>query len=208
MEAFYKKSLVTALLFSFLALLPISCDLVCNDSCGCGSQTEAKDFKIISFEMFTVNLNGEELSQDLTQPYNQVLKTFKIKEIEMLSYIESSNLGIPGVALACSPLPPKSQEKLEGLKIFNTKEVTLGDGTVLKAGDILNDFFEINYYFISDSAPIEEFFSENRIIYLDDYFKLSFIKDPKMEIVIEFSMQLIFENGREISINGEKLNIQ
>ncbi len=191
-----------------LALLPISCDIVCNDTCGCGSQTQVNDFKIISFEMLTVNTQGEEVNPEIPQPYQQILKTFKIKDIEVLSNIESSTFGVPGVVYACSPIPPKSQERLEDLKLFNLKEVTLGDGTVLKAGDILNDLFQINYYFVSETKPIEEFLSENNTLYLDDYYKLTFIKDPKKEVIIEFSLQLIFENGRTISVNNEQLNIK
>ena len=208
MKNLYKKSIASSLLFSFFALLPISCDFVCNDSCGCGPQVQVNDFNIVSFEILTVNNQGEELNPDIAHPYTQVLKTFKIKDIEMISAIESSNFGLPGVAYACSPMPPKSQDRLEDLKLFNLKEVTLGDGTVLKAGDILNDFFEINYFFVSETKAISEFLSESKTIYLDDYFKLSFIKNPEKEIFLEFSMELIFENGRRISINGEKLNIK
>lgn len=203
----YKNSFATGFLFLVLALLPISCDLVCNNSCGCGSQTQANDFKIISFEMLTININGEELNSEISQPYNQVFKSFKIKDIETVATVESS-IGIPGVAFACSPPPLRSQETLSELNIFNTKEVTLGDGTVIKVGDNLNDLFEINYFFVSDTKPIEEFLSENKVIYLDDYFKLSFIKAPQKQVVIEFSIQFIFENGREISINDQKLSIQ
>ncbi|MEN2282550.1 hypothetical protein AAGF08_10465 [Algoriphagus sp. SE2] len=208
MRSFYKNSLATVSLFLLLALIPISCDLVCTDSCGCGSKTQISDFKIISLEMLTVNTDGEELNPEIPQPYKQILKTLKIKDIEIVSAIESSNFGLPGVAYACSPIPPKSQERLEDLKLFNLKEVELGDGTVLKPGDLLNDFFEINYFSASDTKPIQEFVSENIIIYLDDYYKLSFIKDPGKEVVIEFSMQLIFENGRTISVNNEKLSIK
>lgn len=204
----YKNSLATFALFLLLALLPISCDLVCTDSCGCGPQTQVNDFKIISFEMLTVNTAGEELNPEIPHPYTQVLKTFKVKDIETVSAVESTNFGIPGVVYACSPIPPKSQERLKDLKLFNLKEVELGDGTILKAGDILNDFFEINYFFVSETKPIEEFLSENTDIYLEDYYKLSFIKDPEKEVIIEFSMELTFENGRTISVNAEKLGIK
>jgi len=208
MRNIYKNSIATTTLFLLLAIFPISCDLVCNNTCGCGSQTRINDFKIISFKMLTTNPNGEEISPNSTQPYEQVLKTFKIKDIEMVAAIPSTFFGIPGVVLACSPIPPKSQERLKEIKIFNTKEVTLGDGTVLKPGDLLNEFFQMNYYFASSNEPIEEFLSEERTIYLDDYFKLIFIKAPQKQVVIEFSMLFIFESGSEISISDEKLSIQ
>ncbi|EAZ79233.1 hypothetical protein [Algoriphagus machipongonensis] len=204
-----KKLVSITVLFMAFAILPISCDVLCNDSCGCGPSPETKDFNILSFETRTVDANGNELDPLSFQPYDQVYKEFGIDEYEFISYESNSKImtGIPGVAYACSPIPPKSQEKLITLEIYNTSELVLGDGTTLKVGDLLNSFFEIDSDYISEPKSIEDFFAEPVELYNYEKFRLSFTKNPEKETLITFSLHFIFENNKEITANNIVLSI-
>ncbi|MBN3584610.1 hypothetical protein JYB64_19630 [Algoriphagus aestuarii] len=204
----FKKILLTIGLFSFLAILPISCDLACNDSCGCGPSSPVKDFKILSFEMLTLDHNGQEINPTDFRTIDQVVKIFGVQNFEMLSNLASTNMGIPGLAFACSPLPPKSAEALDDIKIFNTKEVEFGDGTVLKIGNILNEYFTISPYFSSEAKSIDEFLKEDQPIFLNEYFQLKFTKNPQKQTIINFSMEITLDSGRRLSLNDQFLYIE
>ena len=94
-----------------------------------------------------------------------------------------------------------------GITIYNLKEVELGDGTILKIGDKLNDFFEINSIYDNSSRSIDDFFMEPQLIFLDEKLRLFFTKDPEKETVIEFSIQFLFEKNQELVIKSTLLKI-
>jgi hypothetical protein len=203
-----KNTLATFGLFAFMAMLPISCGLVCTDSCGCGPQPVASDFRILSFNMMTLDSNGTEISSETFLPFDQVRKVFGVDNFEMLATSESTFSGFPGFAFACSPLPPKSIESLIDLKIYNTKEVEFEDGTIFKVGDILNDYFEMSTYFSSDAKSISDFLMDGHQLFLDELIQLFFTKNPQKQMVINFNMEFTLETGRKLSLNDQTLSIE
>ncbi|MBN3519646.1 hypothetical protein JYB62_06480 [Algoriphagus lutimaris] len=209
MGASFKNSITTLLIFLVLALLPISCDVVCNNPCGCGPAPQVRNFNIISFSSASYNLNGIKVSNELFLPYNEVYKSIKVEDFEFVSQAEPDSKGnFPGLAFACSPVPPKSTNSLLYLEIYNSNEVTLGDGTVLKVGEVLNDYFEISSDFTTSPKSIADFFTEKQEIYSFEPFKLYFIKNPEKEIVITFSVRFFLENQVEKVLNEVILSIK
>ncbi len=207
MEKIKKRTLATLFIFSALALLPVSCGFLCNDTCGCGPQFEVKDFNILSFETLTLTKAGQRVNPSTPLPYQEVFKAFRILETRTIAFSDSGS-GIPGIAYACDPQPPKSAEQMKGIQILNTKEVTLGDGNQLKVGDDITSYFEINYFFSESTVPIDAFFIAPVQVYREDLFKLGFKKNPGKEIELEFSLRIFFTGGKEFNLNNEILAIR
>jgi len=205
----YRRSLATVILFVFISLLPISCGILCNDPCGCGPRFEVKDFNILSFETLSLTKPGQRVNPTTPLPYDQIFKVFRILETQTLTALETnSSNGIPGVAFACSPVSPKSAQQMTGIQLLNSKELTLGDGTVLKVGQDISEFFEINYFFEEKTLSFESFFKEPITIYQEDLFKLGWKQDPKKEIILEFSIRIFMTGGKEFNLNNEILSIR
>jgi len=209
MKNLIRKSLATGSLFLLVALLPISCGIVCNDSCGCGPRFEVKDFNILSFETLSLTKPGQRVNPNTPLPYDQIFKAFRILDAQTIALIDkNTSFSFPGTALACSPATPKSVQQMTGIQILNSKEVTLGDGTVLKTGDDITSFFEVNYFFAEKTMPFETFFKQPLIVYREDLFKLGWKQDPKKEVVLEFSIRIFMTAGKEFNLNNEILSIR
>lgn len=204
-----KNSIATFTIFLILALLPVSCDVLCNNSCGCGPLPEVKDFRIVSFSASTYHLDGMQLADDIAFAYNEVYKVLRVEEFEFLSHVDPSSTGFfPGVAFACSPMPPKSANALLDMEIYNSNEVILGDGTVLQVGEIINNYFEIGTDYTADPKTLDDFFIEKHEIYSDEPFKLYFTKNPEKETIITFSIRFLLENQEEKVLNNVILKIK
>lgn len=206
-----KKTLLTLAIFSGMALLPLSCNIVdpfCNSSCGCGSTPTVTDFLIQDFEIQTLQSNGNEADSESFYPFDQLSKVFTLGEVEYLALeTSSSSNGIPGLAFACSIAPPKSANKLKNIQIFNTEEVMLESGDVLKVGDNISHLFGLNYYHNQGLESIADFIENGVEIYLDDSFKLQFQNDPKKELKLSFSIQIQLDGGQEFNYQNEVLRI-
>ena len=207
MASAFKKSFLTATVFIGLSLLPISCDVICNDSCGCGPDFDVKDFSITSMESITLVSDGQQVSSADTYPFDEVVKGIRVDEFQTLAMSESYSQVIPGFALACSPRPSQSVENLADIKIINSAEVKLSSGEKLKIGDDISEYFGINYYFSEGTQPISDFLEDTLPIFSDDLLKLAWLNDPMGEISLKFTIQVILDSGREISLTDEVLNI-
>ncbi len=209
MKNLIRKSVATCTLLSILALLPISCGIVCTDSCGCGPQFEVKDFNILSFETLSLTKPGQRVNPTTPLPYDQIFKAFRILDVQTLSSLNENVTGsIPGVAYACSPVTPKSAQQMTGIQLLNSKEVSLGDGTVLKVGQDITDFFEVNYFFAEQTLPFTSFFKQPLTVYREDLFKLGWKSNPKKEVILEFSIRIFMTGGKEFNLNNEVLSIR
>lgn len=191
-----------------MALLPMSCGVVCDDPCGCGPDFEVKDFSITSMESLTLIGDGQQVFPSNILPYDEVVKAIRVDEFQTVAMNESSHSRIPGVVFACSPRPAQSEENLADVKIINLIEVTLASGETLKVGDDISEYFGMNYYFSSGTEPITEFLENTLPIFKDDLFKLAWVNDPMEELSLQFTVRVILESGREISITDEVLNIR
>ncbi|MDF2158222.1 hypothetical protein [Algoriphagus sp. CAU 1675] len=207
MDAFRKKLFTTFGLLVLLGLLPIGCGEPCNHPCGCSPSFEVKDFWIRSFETLSLTTEGQQVSPTTTLPYSSITKSFRIKEIETIALEKSASQNLPGFAFACSPPSPKSADRLVDVMIYNSKEVSFENGTVLKVGQELSEFFLIGNFFSAQSQTIEDFLSQPRDIYMEDLFKLTWNLDPGKEVQLQFSLRIILENGKEFILNEELLSI-
>lgn len=208
---FYLKSIgLTFFIFTFLALIPMSCGILCEDSCGCSPSFPQQEMIIRSMEVLTIAGDGQRISPTNSQPYNQVVKAFRVKEFDLvtLSQAHFGSQASFGSVLACSPLPILSKEDLKQLQITNLQEVTLGDGTVLRVGEDITAYFGMNYFFAQSLESVPQFLGQGKPFLQDDFFKIGFTKDPGRPVVLEFNLRIALENGREFVFNNQIHSIQ
>lgn len=202
-----KKTLgITAILYLMLALVPMSCGLLCRDSCGCGPTFPPQKFRIISFELITVGFDGQRIFPDDIRPWDEYFKGLEIKDFDFLSTSKTSWSSF-GIALACDPVPPSNEKKVIDLKIINLSENSLGDGSVLKVGDDISDLFGVNDFFAIGLEPIDNYFSGGLPLYLDRKLKVGFLQDPGKELTLTTKISLILEGGTEFTFDQEPFTI-
>lgn len=206
-----KKVFLTFFIFSGMALLPMACDITdpfCNNSCGCDPISPVKDFVVKNFETQNLQKNGNEANSEIYYPFDQVIKTLSLEEIEYLAIENSSRMnGIPGVAFACSIAPSKSVNKLVKIRIFNMENVILNEEETLAIGQDITSFFNIHYIQSQTLIPISDFLGNGLTIYFDDVYQLQFLKDPQQETELKFSIQIQLEGGQEFNLQNEVLKI-
>lgn len=200
-----KKLLATFSLLTFLAILPMSCGVVCLDTCGCNPSFPQQTLKIKSFEVLTVAGNGQRIQPTLAQPFDQVFKAIRIKDFDLIT-LEKSDFLEPtslGTAFACSPPPIIAKEKLSRIQVINLKEITLGDGTLLSLGEDITPYFGMNDFFAQGLVPVNQFLAGGRSLILEDFFKLGFVRNPGKEINLELSIRLLMDNGEEFVLANQ-----
>jgi hypothetical protein len=205
-----KRILATFSLFSFLALMPMSCGLFCgNDSCGCGSAPKPKELRVKSFATMTVNGSGSEISTSETWAFDQVFKKFRIKEAEFKaqSTIESTTSAL-GIAYACDPAPDQTKNTLYLIQILNQKEFTLADGTTYSQGDHITSLFGMNHFYAQGLTNIDNFIAPGLRLTFDDSFKIGVLENPRKELNLQFSIRLVFDDQQEFILTDQILNVR
>ncbi|MDX5340585.1 MAG: hypothetical protein LPK25_16280 [Cyclobacteriaceae bacterium] len=205
-----KKFWTTAFLFGFLAILPAGCGIFCNDSCGCSPDFPEQSVRVRSFEVLTFSTGGQQISPNLPQPFDQVVKGFRIKEFDLISEVirEAESPGILGFAFACSPPPLKVKEKLTQLKIINLREVQLGNGMIWEPGQNITEHFGMNSFYNGNLLPIQQYLNNGLTLFLDDLYKVGLRTNPGKTLDLDISLTLVLEGGKEFLIGPEKLRIQ
>lgn len=205
-----KRFLTTFTLFSFLALMPMSCGLFCGyDSCGCGPLPKPQDLRVKSFATLTVNESGNEIPDSETRAFNQVFKSLRIKEAEYRaqSPIESTSSSL-GLAFACDPAPDRTKNSLYLVQILNQKEFTLSDGTNFSVDDNISSLFGMNHFSAQGLTTIENFTAPGLRLIREDYFKIGFLENPGKELNLKFTIRLVFDDRQEFLLTDQLLNVQ
>lgn len=206
-----KRLLTTLSLFSFLALMPMSCGLFCaSDSCGCESTSKPQQLRIKSFATQLVNESNVEISESEINPYNQAFITLISNEVEFKtrSSIESSQTWTFGTAFACSILPPTTENTLYLIQIINEKEFTSSDGTVFSSGENISALFGMKYIFASELTTIQNFIGPGLKLTQEDKFKFGLLESPQKELQLEFTIRLRFDDGQEFFVANQMLNVR
>lgn len=196
--------------FSFLALMPMSCGIFCNDSCGCGPVTKPREFVIESFATKTVDVSGNEIPETQSRNYNQIFKSVEISDRKFTSEakVKGSNPLSLGLAFACSPAPDTSINELQLIEIINEVEFTLADGTEYEVGENLNSLFGISEVFRTNLVRIEEFTRLGAKLTFDDSFKIGLLQNPGKELQLEFTIRLVFDDAQEFLLTDQLLHVR
>ncbi|MFN3759580.1 MAG: hypothetical protein ACK4SF_10205 [Algoriphagus aquaeductus] len=210
MKQTVKKLGLTLALFSFLALIPMSCGVICNDSCGCGpSAFRTQQMNIKSLDVLTISSTGQEINPSQAMAYDQVFKGIRVKEFDIIKLSEKSvpNQSTFGLALACSQPPLISEEKFQTIQVINRKEFALSNGTQVLKGEDITDLFGINSIYVGTLLPLNVFVDSGRNFILEEYFKLGLLEAPEEPISFFFDLKVKFDNGKEFIFTDQNLNI-
>lgn len=199
-----KRAISTSILFFSLALVPMSCDIFCLGDCNCNASA-IKDFKIESFEVYTMTLDHHPIDPANPNPYSQVMKRFQIKEI-LSAQLKDKRYNAFGSAYACSPRTPNSVDTLIGIRITNKSEQALSSGENLLVGQDLTPFFDVGLW-VSQRVAIPEFLSRPIYLNLEDQLILIWNKAPEKTMQLQFDVKLIFEDNLEFDFPDEILSI-
>jgi hypothetical protein len=205
-----KKVTLTLGLFTFLALLPMSCGIFCEDLCGCGPGTPPGNLIIKSMELLTLDANRQQVDPLDTFPFDQVSKSLQVKEFEIQGISEFSSFGYSsfGTAFACSPLPIYSKDEITSLQLINRKEIRLGGGTLLKDLEDISTYFGMGNFYTGKLLPIKEFLGSGKAVSLEESFRLGFVTSPGQAIQLEFDLLVKFQSGKELTIPNQVLSIR
>lgn len=205
-----KRIFTTISLFSILSLLPMSCGLFCNDSCGCGPVTKPREFVIESFATKTVDELGNNIPETQSRNFDKIFKSVEISERKFTSEAkveDSMHLSL-GLAFACSPAPDTSINELQLIEIINEVEFTLADGTEYAIGEKLNSLFGISEVFRTNLIPIEEYPQIGAKLTLDDFFKIGLFQHLGKELQLEFTIRIVFDDAQEFLLTDQTLNVR
>jgi len=210
MKISIKRGITTFGLFFFLAMLPMSCGLLCRDSCGCKPLPQPREFMIQSFATKTIDGAGRGIPETQSGNYDQIFKSIQIKDIEFTAKVrvEGPDPWNFGLAFACDPAPDTSKNELQQIEIINEREFTLADGTQYLVGENLTSLFGINRVFSTEIVPIGEFAGLGRKLTFDDFLKIGLLENPGRELQLEFTIRLVFDDGQEFLITNQILNFR
>lgn len=209
MRSTNKKIFVTLGLFSILALIPMSCGLFCQDSCGCGPTSPPQNLVVKSVQLNTVDPFGQSLNPMDSYTYDQVFKSLEIKEFE-IELISESNYQTAafGLAYACSPVPISSKDEIIGIQIRNKKEETLGTGIVLRPEEDISSYFGMSFLYSKNLIPIQEFIGPGKTFVLGENFKLGLLKAPEKTLRLEFDVEVSLKSGVKFLVENQVLTIR
>jgi len=209
MRSSIKKIFFTVGLFSLLAVIPMSCGLFCQDSCGCGPITPPQNLLIKSMQLNTVDALGQAVDPMESYPYDKVFKSLEIKdfEIKVVSELIGPSTTF-GMAYACSPLPISSKDEIVGIQIKNKKEETLGNGIVLSPEEDISSYFGITFFYSKNLVQIQEFVGTGRTFVFGENFKLGFLQAPGKTIRLEFDLEVSFKSGVKFLLANQVLTLR
>lgn len=204
-----KRIGLTICLFSFLALIPMSCGIFCQDSCGCGPSAPAQNLIIKSMQLLTVDPSGQTINPLDTLPYNRVFKSLEIKDFEIKLISENFSPSTSfGLAYACSPLPVYSRDEIIGIKILNKTSVTLADGTTISPQQDISSYFGMTFFYNDQLITFQEFIGTGRLFFFGENFKIGFIQSPEKPLKLEFDVEVSFKSGKAFLLENQVLSIR
>ncbi|WP_157963232.1 hypothetical protein [Algoriphagus litoralis] len=205
-----KKLFATVTLFAFFAFLPISCGLLCRDSCGCGPSPKLQEIRIKSLSVSTVDKSGVAVVATEGKAFDQVFKSIRIDEVEFLAEVQNQATAISsfGTAFACSPIPPKSVNALSLIQVINEKEFTTSNGVVYAEGDDISSLFGVNYFFGAELTALEDFLEGGLELYQYEDLKVGLLQNPEKELNLEFKMRLVFDDAQEFVLSNQLLSVK
>ena len=181
---------------AFMGLVPISCNLICRDSC-CGETFENPAFTITKLKI------SEDVASN-THLFNQAMFGILIDEFEKssaLSLVNSTTLFLNG-AIACEPPTAYASNPIKSIQIKLKSDFLSihGTDTIFKDTDITNEFLVSNYagnttlndiyYYLP--YDFYEYRGLNFYLQLPDYRKL--VASIDIAIILEDEQRFTFEN--------------
>lgn len=202
-----QKNLVAFFLFLvFFGAIPVSCDIVCLDSCGCGDNPPPPEFEIKNFEVRDFLL-GQTFNPESYYPKEDLYKLVEVSNYKFLSQAEVSNpgIGFVQVANACSPAPNKSSESITEIKITAKNEFGISLGESIETGTDISGYFSISSYPSNSVETISDYLKDRPKIYLGDGLFLKWNSPLIQNQELVFDIEIKLSNGNVFNFEDEKM---
>jgi hypothetical protein len=202
-----QKNFVAFFLFLVLfGAIPVSCDIICLDSCGCGNNAPPKDFSIQDFKV-TDFLLGQTFNPDFYYPKEDFYKLIEVSDFEFLSqgehYIPGS--GFIQVGMACSPAPNVSKESNTGIMITTKKQFGILPEENIEIGSDISGYFLISNYPSNSAETISDYLKSEPRIYLGDGLFLKWNSSLVENLELVFDLKIELSNGKIFVFEDEKM---
>ena len=193
----------------FFGVIPVSCDFLCRDSCGCGKTTPPADFNINELELGDFLMSGT-FDPDLFYPKENLFKYIEIAEFEFLAISQQERIGLGFIqnAAACSPAPNKSTQFIADIQISNKKEWTSSSEGTVEIGADLRRFFLIKEYPTLSGRSIEDFLTDEPRFYLGENFYLEWNSPLTEDTELTFDLEIKLSNGEIFNFENEVMKIK
>lgn len=204
-----KRVFATISLFCVLALLPISCDLICLDSCGCGPAQQVGEIRIRSWQAKTISESNQAIEKTEIRDFDKAFVGLSVDEVVFLAdqSSEQESFGSLGMAYACSPIPPQTANTLSLIQLINQKEFTTAAGVTYSAGEDISSLFGIGQVYVTKLSPFAEFVGSGLRPTTEDYFRIGLLGDPGKVLELEFTVRLVFDDRQEFLLSDQFLNV-
>ncbi|MCH6198378.1 hypothetical protein MMU07_02220 [Aquiflexum sp. LQ15W] len=204
-----KKNFVAFVLFLLMfGAIPISCDILCLDSCGCGNNVPPKDFSIKDFEVKDF-LMGQTFNPDFYYPKDDLYKLIEVSDFEFLSQTGHSILGAGfiQIAKACSPAPNESKESITGIMITTKKQFGVSPEKNIEIGSDISGYFLISNYPSNLAETISDYLNIKPKIYLGDGLFLKWNSSLVENLELVFDLKIELSNGKVFVFEDEKMKL-
>lgn len=201
------KNFVSFIFFLFLfGAIPVSCDILCLDSCGCGENFPPKDFSIKGLSVNDFLLN-QTFNPDFFYPKAELFKLIEVSQFEFLSHADHPNntMGLIPLAKACSPAPNKSSESISQILITSKNQFVISSEQKIEVGTDISEYFVATGYPTSSGESISAYLADNPNIYLGEglFLKWNFPLAENSELI--FDIQIKLNNGESFIFENEKM---
>jgi len=204
-----KKNFVAFVLFLLMfGAIPISCDILCFDSCGCGNNAPPKDFSIKNFDVKDF-LMGQTLNPDFYYPKDDFYKLIEVSDFEFLS---QTGYSIPGagfiqIAKACSPPPNQSKESITGIRVRTKKQFVVSPEENIEIGSDISGYFLISNYPSNLAETISDYLKVKPKIYLGHGLFLKWNSSLVENLELVFDIEIELSNGKIFVFDDEKMKL-
>jgi hypothetical protein len=202
-----KKNFVSFIFFFILfGAIPISCDILCLDSCGCGDNFPPKDYSIKGLEINDFILN-QTFNPDFFYPKEELFKFIEVSEFEFLSYSDQVNTskGFIPMANACSPPPNKSSESISVILISAKNHIGVSSEQNIEIGTDISEYFLITDYPTSSGVSISAYLEDKPKLYLGEGLFLKWNSTLMENSELVFDIQVNLNNGKSFIFENEKM---
>jgi hypothetical protein len=206
-----KKKMITiwALMLA-IGIIPMSCDLFCQNSCGCGPMSPSREFSIKDLAIGDLVIGTSAFSSELFYAIDQYYKVIEITGFEYLTDFQEIKISFSLInsVYACSPAPQTSIQKLTDLKIINKKETTLSNNNLVLEDQEITDRFLISNYPTTTGQTITLFLENDQVMYMGEPFYLRLNETISNETELNFDILVKLNDGQEFKFEDQVMKIK
>jgi hypothetical protein len=197
-----------ALFLLLFGAIPVSCDIFCRGSCGCGPIQPSPDFSIKNMKISDFSI-GQTFSPTVFYPKEDLFKLIEVSDYEYLSEIEQSGRDIQFIqaAIACSPAPNESVESITQIQITAKTQIPLSLEDTIEIGSNISDYFLVSIYPSSPGISIPNYLNEKPTIYLGEGLFLRWSSSLVENHELVFDIKINLSDGKVFTFEDEKMKL-